>query len=257
MISEIKEQIKEIVLSKEFEYKQNLLEIRKIEDYINNKIKFSEVWFYLLKNNIKDAKFYSNLLCYYFNLEESQIVTKNISSCCFNFQGAVVEIPYKCNIVPVNCDYKYDGSFIVRVQLDNNIAVLLQKEPEFVKDSKYIFVEQYIKLLEENASLSKRLKLRYPEEKVLNRYFFYCTKGYRNDKKYKRDLEYYRGYLKNYNEFFEERVVNYKIGLQKGKEEWEKVKNELLPLLDCYFDGRFCQISYNIDIKLLLKREEE
>lgn len=257
MISEINEQIQDIIATKEFEHKQTILELKRIEQYINKKSNFSEVWFYLLKHNIKDDKFYFNLLCYYFNLEESQIITKNISSYCFDFQDVIIEIPYKSNIVSVNCDYKCDGSFIVRVQLDNNISVLLQREPEFVKDSKYTFVEQYIKLLEENAPLSKRLKLRFPEEKVFNRYFFYYTKGYRNDKKYKRDLEYYRKYLKNYNDFYEERVVNYKIGLNKGKEKWKKFKNELLPLLDYYFDERFCQISYNIDIRLLLNREEE
>lgn len=45
MISEINEQIQDIIATKEFEHKQTILELKRIEQYINKKVIFQKFGF--------------------------------------------------------------------------------------------------------------------------------------------------------------------------------------------------------------------
>lgn len=223
------------------------VKLYELEDMLSNKENFSKVWFTLLDMGIDNIDIYKGIILDYLGVDITEIhVDCNIL--WFYWGELKIFLPYgNKGVLSKEQFLKYENKFIVKIKFPYNIREYLGAKVDFeqyYKNEDYIFAKQYLELLKSNASLRKRIKLRYKDVFYLRAIYLYITKGRIRDKKENRDKKYYETYIKNFEDKVNEWKEMYNKKIEDGKEEYNRFKREIEPEINKIFESEFCNIEY-------------
>jgi hypothetical protein len=242
----------EINLKKE-QFEKEIELLSGLSEYIENKTEFSKVWHTLLKCDIVNTDLARELVAYYFNMPldvisvtPGRIIIKFNKKCSYElYWGNIVFTP---NIVQKDIS----SIFFVEAKVPFVWNQLIREKKPFKKSETYEIAEEFIRLTNDKAPLSKMLDFRYEGMPKVRQYFLYFTKGRKKDKE--RGLSYYQDRIDNEHKRYQEYCEKWDKDTANALNEFLEFYAEIYPIIQQNFSSEYSRIKYNVDIDKIIDK---